>query len=146
MQPYILFVCDNNTCRSAMAEAFFNYYAEKSGITLRAKSCGLSAADGEEASYGAQDVMEAYGIDLSAHRSQGITVDLIKHALMVITMTKYEARLLLDLLENSPYLKERVSSLEPEIPDPYGGDESDYRRTAGLLDDILIRLAEAGEN
>jgi len=64
---------------------------------------------------------------------------------MVITMTKYEAQLLLDLLEESAYLKERVSSLEPEIPDPYGGDESDYRRTAGMLDDILSRLAEAGE-
>jgi len=146
MQPYILFVCDNNTCRSAMAEAFFNYYAAQNGITLRARSCGLSAVDGEEASYGALDVMESYGIDLSAHRSQPITIDLMKHALMVITMTKYEAQLLLDLLEDSAYLKDRVSSLEPEIPDPYGGDESDYRRTAGLLDEILSHLAEAGES
>ena len=43
MKPYILFVCSANTCRSAMAEALFNHYAEQAGISLRARSCGLDA-------------------------------------------------------------------------------------------------------
>ena len=145
MEPYILFVCSANTCRSAMAEALFNRYAEKAGITLRARSCGLDAEDGEPASLGAQEAMEAYGIDLSGHRTQRISAELMKNALMIITMTREEAQYLTALLEHSPELKKRVSALEPDIPEPYGGDESDYRRAAAMLDEVLSALAEAGE-
>ncbi|MBR5868547.1 MAG: hypothetical protein IKZ21_03815 [Clostridia bacterium] len=145
MQPYILFVCDRNTCRSAMAEAFFNHYATQNGLSLRAKSCGIQAIEGEEADWGAVEAMEAYGISLEEHRTTEVSYDLLKYALMIITMTKYQAQLLTELLDKSPELKKRISALEPEIPDPYGGDDSDYRRVAGMLDDILVRLAEAKE-
>ena len=145
MQPYILFVCDRNTCRSAMAEAFFNHYAAENGLSLRAKSCGLNATEGDEAAWGAVEAMEAYGISLEEHRATEMSYDLLKYALMIITMTKYQAQVLTELLEKSPELKKRISALEPEIPDPYGGDDSDYRRVAGMLDEILARLAEAKE-
>ncbi len=143
MKPYILFVCNSNTCASAMAEALFNHYAEKSGITLRARSCGLDAEEGLPASYGAMEAMEAYGIDISEHKTERISIDLMKNALMIITMTTEQAQYLTALLEHSPELKKRVSALEPDVPDPYGGDESDYRRTAAMLDEVLSALAEA---
>lgn len=143
MKPYILFVCNSNTCASAMAEALFNHYAEKSGITLRARSCGLDAEEGLPASYGAMEAMEAYGIDISAHKTERISIDLMKNALMIITMTTEQAQYLTALLEHSPELAKRVSALEPDVPDPYGGDESDYRRTAAMLDEVLSALAEA---
>lgn len=142
MKPYILFVCNSNTCASAMAEVLFNHYAEKSGITLRARSCGLDAEEGLPASFGAAEAMEAYGIDISAHRTQRISVDLMRHALMIITMTREQAQYLTALLEHSPELAKRVSALEPDVPDPYGGDESDYRRCAAMLDEVLSALAE----
>ena len=34
----IAFVCTGNTCRSPMAEAFFNDMAEKNGVCVRAES------------------------------------------------------------------------------------------------------------
>ena len=145
MKPYILFVCSANTCRSAMAAALFNRYAEEAGITLRARSCGLEAEEGLPASIGAQEAMEAYGIDLSAHRTQRISADLMKDALMISTMTREEAQYLTALLEHSPELQKRVSALEPDSPEPYGGDESDYRRAAAMLDEVLSALAGAGE-
>ncbi|MBO4407597.1 MAG: low molecular weight protein arginine phosphatase [Clostridia bacterium] len=145
MKPYILFVCSANTCRSAMAEALFNHYAEEAGITLRARSCGLDAEDGLPASLGAIEAMEAYGIDLSAHRTQRISIPLMKNALMIITMTREEAQYLTALLEHSPELQKRVSALEPDVPEPYGGDESDYRRAAAMLDEVLCALVESKE-
>lgn len=142
MEKYILFVCTGNTCRSPMAEALFNKYSEEKKLSITARSCGLAASDGGEVSYGAVEAMEAYGIDISDHRAVKITDELVRNAYMVICMTKYQAECLMGLYDDEPDIKAKITAVDPEIPDPYGGDSSDYRRTAGMLDELLSKLAE----
>ena len=42
----IMFVCTGNTCRSPMAEAVFNRFAEEKGLTVRAESMGTTTVTG----------------------------------------------------------------------------------------------------
>lgn len=142
MEKYVLFVCTGNTCRSPMAEALFNKYSKEKKLSITARSCGLAASEDGEVSYGAVEAMEAYGIDISHHRAVKITDELVRNAYMVICMTKYQAEYLMGVYNDEPDIKAKITAADPEIPDPYGGDSADYRRAAGMLDELLSKLAE----
>lgn len=84
-----LFVCTGNTCRSPMAEGYFNFVALKSGIDAVSKSAGIVANDGQLASNNSVRAMkELFGIDISGHRAKSITITGMQNADYVITMTK----------------------------------------------------------
>ena len=58
----ILFVCTGNTCRSPMAEYYFNSEMKKLGLNYVAVSRGLHAEPGCQMSANAQKVLIAQGI------------------------------------------------------------------------------------
>lgn len=127
----ILFVCTGNTCRSPMAAAL----ARAHGVD--AQSAGLCARPGAPASPKAVRAAGLYGADLSAHRARQVDEELLKSARQIWVMTE-EHRAALCFMY--PEFESRTDTLEPEIPDPYGGDDAAYERCARNLLYALRRM------
>ena len=53
----IMFVCTGNTCRSPMAEAVFNRFAEEKGLAVRAESMGTTTVTGMPVSENSVEVL-----------------------------------------------------------------------------------------
>lgn len=128
-----LFVCTGNTCRSPMAHCLMERLTGE-----KCQSAGLFAADGQPASRGAQNAMTALGLDLSGHRSQAVTTDLILWADKVFCMTDGH---LATLRQIFPQFQSKFHVFDPPVPDPYGGDDALYQMTALALWDQLSQLA-----
>lgn len=69
-RPRVIFVCVGNSCRSQMAEGFFNHLARERGVDLRAESAGTSPEG--FVSPEAIDVMAEPAIDISHQTSKGV--------------------------------------------------------------------------
>ena len=113
---------------------------EHKGINVT--SAGSYAMPGTRAAPQAVDALKAMGLDLSAHRSRPLTVELIHQADVIYAMSRGHARAVAAMV---PAAVDRVSTLDPQhdIEDPIGGDLSLYVEVANQLK-ILIeqRLAE----
>jgi len=80
----ILFVCVENSCRSQMAEAFFNFYARKKGVDAYAESGGAKPAS--QVNPLAVEVMREVGIDISSQKPKILESEMVKKAERIITM------------------------------------------------------------
>jgi len=135
----ILFVCTGNTCRSPMAAAIMNKLALDDGLDIRIESAGLFAEDGQPATDEAIKALKKYDIDLSYHKSQPVTEELIKKSDLIITMTEAHKMLLENLAGDKTYTICDLAELDGEIDDPFGGDDEEYEKTA---DKLYIALAQ----
>ena len=135
----ILFVCTGNTCRSPMAEVLMADLLSNAGIIgVELASAGIAARNGQRAAAHAVTIMGERGLDLSEHRSQMITPQLLSYDL-ILTMTEYQRD---HLLNHDSSLRNRVYALkeyacptitEKNIVDPFGGSLVEYRQTAAEL-------------
>src|SRR5438067_1534332 len=89
LRTTVLFVCSGNTCRSPMSEAIARrLLAEKLGVAeadlekkgIVVMSAGASAMHGARATPQAVEAVKGLGADLSRHRSQPLSVELIHRA------------------------------------------------------------------
>lgn len=134
----LLFVCTGNTCRSPIAEALARREAiERGWSDVEVASAGTSAWDGAPASDGALLVALERGLDLSTHRSQQLTKELVEAHDVILAM--------------GPHHLERAEALGGEgkshlitafasggeraraVSDPFGGDLEHYRATYAEL-------------
>jgi len=127
-----LFVCTGNTCRSPMAQCLM---ARLSGENCQ--SAGLYAAVGQSASPGAVNAMAALGLDLSGHRSQPVTAELLDWADRVWAMTEGHLHALKQMF---PQYTSKFHVFDPPVPDPFGGDDALYQMTALALWDQLSQI------
>jgi protein-tyrosine-phosphatase len=141
----LLFVCTGNTCRSALADAIARKVAVERGLTdVEVLSAGTSAWDGAPASDGALLVGMERGLDLSQHRAQTLTRQLVRDADLVLAMGPHH----LERIEalggaGKSYLltdfASRGATVRP-VNDPIGGELDVYRTTADELDSEVRRV------
>ena len=82
---HILVVCVGNICRSPMAEALLrNALRGQEEITV--ESAGLGALVDWPASEHAEVLLRERGVDISGHRSQQLTPELIHKADLILVM------------------------------------------------------------
>ena len=148
----LLFVCSGNTCRSPMAAALARkLVAEHAGVpqadigdqNYEVVSAGTFAMPGMKATPQAADAVAGLGADLSGHRSQPLTIELINRADWIITMGRSHTEAVVAM---APPAAARTISLDPEgdIQDPIGSDAAHYRQLAEQIEHLLRRrLGEA---
>ena len=120
MQKRVLFICPGNTCRSPLAEAWFNKIAESENLPYRASSAGLAAVNGAPAS----------------NHSQSAAAEL------VICMTSSHCRYITSAM---PELAEKVRPLMAycdggDVGDPYGGTLEEYRQCFADIRNAVEKL------
>jgi protein-tyrosine-phosphatase len=143
----ILFVCTGNTCRSPMAEAIARKFAIERGlIDLEIASAGTSAWEGAPASDGAMLVGIERNLDLSHHRSQQLTRELVASSDYIFAMGPHHLERIEAMGgEGKAYLLTAYASngvSDRSVSDPFGGDLDVYRATCDELHQDVRRVLD----
>ena len=152
----VLMICTGNICRSPMAAALLQARLDSEGRDdWQVLSAGIRAPAGRPASAYAQAEMEERGLDVSDHRSRGVTEELMERADLVLVMARHHAE---ELSAAFPRHADKVHLLSEmvgkryDISDPYGGTRLEYAYIAQELEELIeegyeriVTLAETGE-
>lgn len=133
----ILAICTGNTCRSPMFAALLGRELAERGIEAEVRSAGTAASAGEPASVGARHAMAELGLNLSAHRATPLSAVDATDFDLVLAMTSRHAV----AARAAGVEAVRLAVIAAEsggVPDPFGGDASDYASCA----EVLLREAQ----
>jgi len=151
----VLFVCQGNICRSPFAAAAFaaNFSRRLQRPTIT--SAGF-IGPARPPPPKAVDAARRFGVDISGHRSQLITSELLQAAELIVVMTPDQARGIRSRVKSRPTEVIVLGDLDPlksdrrGILDPWGGSDADFdssyarvSRCIGVLAHCLIGKLEA---
>jgi protein-tyrosine-phosphatase len=131
-----------------MAEAIMRSRMPRSWLAaVEVSSAGTASRDGMPAAPGAVAVLAERGIDLSRHRAQSLTAEMIEASDIIVVMENAHRD---EIEELAPGAAQRViifGELEPgrgdpEVADPIGGDEGVYRGTRDELERLVGLLID----
>lgn len=138
----VIFVCTANICRSPMAMGLLRNRVALQAGEWRIESAGTWASYGEPAAGRGQLALQAYGIDLSDHRSRPVTAELLAGFNLILTMErghKEALRAEFPSLARRVYLLSEMIGQFFDIHDPIGGPQVDFDDTARELNMLLSR-------
>jgi protein-tyrosine phosphatase len=140
----IIFVCTGNVCRSPMAAGLFydKLLREEAASSVRVRSAGTWALEGQPASAYALQVMAERDLDISGHHGRNLTQADVDGADLILVMTLRHKEAIAHDLEHSDckvHLLSAMAGPPYDIQDPYGGSIVEYRRTATELADLVER-------
>ncbi len=142
-KPSVLFVCTANICRSPMAAALLRARLEKERADWkdwRVGSAGTWALEGEPAAKNSRQVMIERGLDISQHKAQTVTVQLLNDYNLILTMEPGQKEALqveFPAVARRVFLLGEMDGSMSAIDDPYGGSVEQYRTAAEKMDAIL---------
>lgn len=133
-------VCTANICRSPMAAGWARHATSLSGQPADVRSGGTMGLIGRPAADNSVRAMREKGVDISTHRSAGITADDLRWADHVLVM---EMRHRVALVNEHPFAQDKVLLLGQfgglhELDDPVGGWIWKFRRSR----DKIIRCVD----
>ncbi len=124
----IITVCIGNVCRSPIAEGLLKHHLTEKNPQFEIASAGLSALVDNPAERFSQQVMEANGMDISTHRAQQLTPELIQQHDLILVMDNEQKK---QIEFHSPQARGKIYLVGAwgsatgentgafEVPDPY---------------------------
>lgn len=145
----VLVVCTGNTCRSPIAAALLRRGLAAAGRhDVEVSSAGTGAWEGAPASEGAYLVSLEQGTDLSSHRAQMLTKELVDRSDLILAMSRPHLARVRELGGGArAHLFGEYAGQDgrdAEVADPYGGELDEYREAyrtiAGMITPIVSRI------
>ncbi len=150
----VLVICSGNICRSPMAAEYLRSRAALSGLAhVVIDSAGTLGIDGAPASSEAIAVMRAAGLDLSTHRSRGLTQADLRSSDLVVAMSGdhlehlaathpegSEKRVLLRAFEKGSEPMDHAADLADPITKPIEFYREQFELIRNCVDQLILYL------
>lgn len=132
-----MFVCTGNTCRSVMSEGLARKILARKGVadSIKVISAGIAPVQGSPATPEAVAVMKEKGINLTHHKAQILSSELIREADLILTMTQDQKNQVLRVV---PSACNRVFTLREYVIE----DNENQPGTYSLVSELRTRLKE----
>lgn len=136
----VVMVCSGNICRSPMAQAIAAHLLGPDAMVISAGTLGIH---GQPAAVHAVRAVEELGLSLEGHRSQGVSLPLLRAADHVVVMSPVHQ---IELLRRDPALIDKIVPLWTfaapagrlkEIVDPVGQDYAAFAACRADLEQCL---------
>lgn len=135
-------VCLGNICRSPMADGWLRHKVQERGLSITVDSAGTANYHtGAQPDHRMRKWSKTYGVNIDELRARQFTVTDFDHYDRIFVMdlsnrdnVLRQARNEQDRSKVSLYLDELYPGESREVPDPYYGNDSDFRHVIELLE------------